>query len=47
MYKDKGLVGNILDPGYEPQMMTGLGSRVSRIMESESLRNTIKKQIMT
>lgn len=41
LYKDKNIVGEILDKDYEPYMMRHLSDRISRLKESEQLRNDI------
>ena len=43
LYKDKNIVGEILDEDYEPHMMRNLGERIARLKESEQLRNDIWK----
>jgi len=42
LYSDKGIVGNVLDPNYEPKVMLTASERISRISGSPSLRETFK-----
>ena len=41
LYKDKTIVGNVLDPGFKPVVMTSAKERINRITGSKVLQNKI------
>jgi len=41
LYKDKSIVGDILDEGYKPQVMTSAKERIARIGASETIKQSI------
>lgn len=45
LYNDKGIVGNVLDPGYEPKVMLSAKERVSRVVRSDLLKNTMSTKL--
>ena len=41
LYNNKGIVGNVLDPDYEPKVMLSASERVTRIAGSDMLKSQI------
>merc|ERR1712127_593078 len=44
LYADESLVGNVLQPGYEPKVMMSAGERFSRITKNTALKDKIFKK---
>jgi len=45
LYNDKGIIGNVLDPDYEPKVMFSATERVARVARSDMLKNTMSTKL--
>ncbi len=46
LYKDKSIVGDVLDANYKPEVMLSAGERISRIKDSKVIQDTVKNAIV-